>query len=75
MDNMTVEVSSLKEENKELHKQNEEIKEKCDENTKLLKTMTTLFSQVLESFRSGEGSSQVLDAAQLALRMANPRVI
>ncbi|XP_021743224.1 uncharacterized protein LOC110709321 [Chenopodium quinoa] len=72
--NMSSEVSSLKEENKELHKQNEEIKGKCDENTKLLKTMTTLFSQVLESIRSGEGSSQLLDTAQLALRMANPQV-
>uniref|UniRef100_A0A803MZT4 Transposase, Ptta/En/Spm, plant n=1 Tax=Chenopodium quinoa TaxID=63459 RepID=A0A803MZT4_CHEQI len=73
--NMSSEVSSLKEENKELHKQNEEIKGKCDENTKLLKTMTTLFSQVLESIRSGEGSSQLLDTAQLALRMANPQYI
>lgn len=60
-------MSALNSRNKKLEKQNEELRETVNQNTNFLMS-------VLEAIRSGNVSTQLLDAAQSSLRIANPKV-
>ncbi|KMT01892.1 hypothetical protein BVRB_9g209180 [Beta vulgaris subsp. vulgaris] len=59
-----VETSLLKKRNEEHEKQNKEINNKFDEHTKMMKTVATHFSLVLDAVRDGKASTQLIDAAK-----------
>ncbi|KAL2900306.1 DNA replication licensing factor mcm4, partial [Bienertia sinuspersici] len=67
-------VSNTNNTNEVLKKENRELSNKNDENTRTLKTVLTQFSQILDAVRKGKASVELIDAAQSALHMAIPEV-
>lgn len=70
-----VETSLLKKRNEELEKQNKEITNKFDEHTKMMKTVATHFSLVLDAVRDGKASAQLIDAAKSAMHLITTEVL